>query len=560
MANKARTPRTGAMVSGRMFVDFYKLREQPFSETPDPRYLYLTPKNREVIASLAYGIEAGRGFLVLVADPGMGKTTLLFHLLEWLRESTRTAFLFQTQCTSRELLGNLLCDLGIASAGKELTWMHEQLKEFLVREASSDRRLVVFIDEAQNLDEHVLETVRLLSDFENPSSKLIQIVLCGQSKLADRLASPGLVQLRQRVSILTRLDPLTAEEAESYVNHRLILAGSNGKQLFTPEALAMIAVRSRGVPRDINSLCFGALSLGFAMGMPQVDCALVDEAATDLELTPAAVKPVDRQTSGVRSDSHDEIHCERQGYPPPAKEVLAGDQVAGSSQESETAGSSANCPETMIRAAEPLPLSRALASVGIALIALFTLGESGILLLDYVLVKTGIVSSAAISARAEAETYGPGAYQSPSRQPGKGPGSLQRLAGFAPYALRLEPQPEVTDADSRVLPAGIAPLSPLVVRKNLPVHARQVKEPHLTSKSPLTYPAEARRSGVEGDVVIRAVIDANGKPTGLRIVSGPLLLQRAALDSIREWQYEPGYLDGKPVAMETVISVNFRRP
>src|SRR5262245_27218376 len=125
----ARTARTAETESGHMLVDLYKLREQPFGETPDPRYLYLSPNHREAVASLAYGIEARRGFQVLVADPGMGKTTLLFHLLEWLRGSARTAFLFQTQCNSRELLSHLLCDLGIASTGKELGWMHEQLKK-----------------------------------------------------------------------------------------------------------------------------------------------------------------------------------------------------------------------------------------------------------------------------------------------------------------------------------------------------------------------------------------------------------------------------------------------
>ena len=166
-----------------MFLDFYNLREQPFSDTPDPRYAYFSRTHREALASLFYGIETGRGFLALIAEPGMGKTTLLFQLLEHLRSSVRTAFLFQTQCDSRELLRYLLADLGIDAREKDLAWMHEQLKEVLVGEASAGKRLVVFIDEAQNLEDPVLETVRLLSDFETPHAKLMQIVLAGQTEL-----------------------------------------------------------------------------------------------------------------------------------------------------------------------------------------------------------------------------------------------------------------------------------------------------------------------------------------------------------------------------------------
>src|SRR5438105_8537841 len=224
-----------------MFLDFYRIREQPFGETPDPRYLYLSSTHREAIASLVYGLDSGRGFLVLVAEPGMGKTTLVFHLLEWLRESARTVFLFQTQCGSHGLLCNVLADLGINAEGKGLSWMHERLKELLINEASVGKRLVVFIDEAQNLSESALETVRLLSDFENPRSKLIQIVLIGQPELADKLALPAMAQLRQRVSILARLGPFEASETESYINHRLSVAGSADQQLLTPEARPLIA-------------------------------------------------------------------------------------------------------------------------------------------------------------------------------------------------------------------------------------------------------------------------------------------------------------------------------
>jgi TonB family protein len=269
-----------------MFLDFYRLAEQPFSDTPDPRFVYLSATHREALASLFYGIESGRGFLALIAEPGMGKTTLLFHLLEQLRSSSRTAFLFQTQCDSRELLRSLLADLGIDTGEKDLAWMHDQLKRVLIGEARAGRRLVVFIDETQNLAESALETVRLLSDFETPTSKLMQIVLAGQPQLADKLARPTLAQLRQRVSILCRLNPFTPAETDAYINHRLRVAGCKGGQLFTPDARAMIATESKGVPRNINNLCFNALSLGYALGKKEIDSSLVIEVANDLEVSP----------------------------------------------------------------------------------------------------------------------------------------------------------------------------------------------------------------------------------------------------------------------------------
>src|ERR1700716_360396 len=247
-----------------MFLNFYKLRDQPFGVTPDPRYLYFSPGHREALASLFYGIETGRGFLSLIAEPGMGKTTLLFQLLQRWKGYVHSAFLFQTQCDSRELIRYLLDDLGLQSSGEDIVRMHSELNDFLYRETKAGRRVVVFIDEAQNLSDSVLETVRLLSDFEAPDRKLLQIILAGQPELAQRLSRPGLAQLRQRIAIQSRLDALPASEVVRYVHHRLQVAGYEGPALFTPGALELVAERSLGIPRLINNLCFNALSLGCA--------------------------------------------------------------------------------------------------------------------------------------------------------------------------------------------------------------------------------------------------------------------------------------------------------
>ena len=267
-----------------MIHQFFGLREQPFGVTPDPRYLYLGPGHREALASLFCGIEANRGFLALIAHPGMGKTTLLFHLLEKFRHSARTAFLFQTQCSSRELLRFLLAEFGIESKENDLVRMHEQFNRYLMQQSVAGNRVIVVIDEAQNLEPSVLETVRLLSNFETPRAKLLQIILAGQPELATKLAGPSLSQLRQRIASFNGLDPLAPQEVARFIDHRLHVAHYQGPPLFSDKAKAMIAGLSEGIPRNINSLCFGALSLACALRQKTIDTEIVREVFGDLDL------------------------------------------------------------------------------------------------------------------------------------------------------------------------------------------------------------------------------------------------------------------------------------
>lgn len=268
-----------------MYLSFFGLREQPFGVTPDPRFLYLSAAHREALASLYYGLEAGRGFLGLIAKPGMGKTTILFHLLEKFRNSARTAFIFQTQCNSREFMRFLLAELGYENDGQDFVRMHEEFNRRLLEEAQAGNRLIVVIDEAQNLEPSVLETVRLLSDFETPQAKLMHIILSGQPQLADKLARPSLAQLRQRVSIVQGLEPLPAWEVKSYIEHRLRIAGYEGAPLFTPEAYESIATFTHGVPRNVNNFCFNALSLACALREKVVSQDIVNEVTADLDIS-----------------------------------------------------------------------------------------------------------------------------------------------------------------------------------------------------------------------------------------------------------------------------------
>jgi len=277
--------------AGANLLSFFGLTQQPFDVTPDPACLYLSSSHSEALASLQQGIEHFRGFMMLIAEPGMGKTTLLHKLMEEQAESARVVFLFQTQCNSRELLCYILNELEVDHSGMDAVAMHRALNQALLEEMLRGRRFVLIVDEAQNLQEPVLETIRLLSDFETTHSKLIQIVLAGQPQLAETLMRDSLVQLRQRISVLSSLKALTVAETAEYVDYRLRASGWSGRQLFTPEALVTIAESSGGVPRSINNYCFAALLKAFHRGQNVVDAELVKEVAGTLNLESLVRRP-----------------------------------------------------------------------------------------------------------------------------------------------------------------------------------------------------------------------------------------------------------------------------
>ena len=267
-----------------MFLDHFGLIEQPFGVTPDPRFLHMGVKHREALASLLYGTDCNRGFLALIAEPGMGKTSLLYQYLEGLRGKARTAFVFQTDCDSRDFMRNILGDLGLDHSGKNLPAMQAMLNELLLAEMKAGRRFILVIDEAQNLEEKVLESVRLLSNFETPWMKLMQIVIAGQPQLAERLTQPSMAQLRQRISSVIPIEPFTPEEVNAYIDHRLWVAAYSGPPLFTVGARLVIAKHSRGIPRNINTLCFNAMSVAYGTSARQVDAKMVLEATADVEM------------------------------------------------------------------------------------------------------------------------------------------------------------------------------------------------------------------------------------------------------------------------------------
>jgi N-acetylmuramoyl-L-alanine amidase/type II secretory pathway predicted ATPase ExeA len=315
-----------------MFLDFYQLREQPFGVTPDPAYLYASRTHCEALDSLTEAIQGDRGFLALIAEPGMGKTTLLYQVLEGLRETARTVFLFQTQCNSREFFQYLMSELGVDAANMGLVAMHSKLNEILFAEMLAGRRFVLIVDEAQNLDESVLETVRLLSNFETPHSKLLQIVLAGQPQLAEKLQQKELSQLLQRITMLKHLEALSFEETAGYIRHRLKIAGYCGDELFEQDALALIAARSGGIPRNINKICFRTLLEGYAAGAQTLSTELVEKATHRMQFQTAArpkVIPISGPLTGPVSDKSPEVVPTPAGtpkltYPPRSTRGLPG--------------------------------------------------------------------------------------------------------------------------------------------------------------------------------------------------------------------------------------------
>ena len=338
-----------------MYEKYFGMREQPFGVTPDPRFLYLSAAHREALASLYYGIEANRGFLGLIAKPGMGKTNLLFQLLQQFRGKARTAFVFQTQCTSREFMRFLLLELGCeVTADNDLVTMHELFNRALLQEAHAGRRFIVVVDEAQNLEPSVLETIRLLSDFETPQHKLLQIVLSGQPELADKLARPSLRQLRQRVSLLSTLQPLPPEEVARYLNHRLRAAGRQDGSPFTAGAVKMISELSEGIPRNINNIGFNALSMGCALRQKTVDIDVIQQVQADFDLSSLRSEP------GVTSEQLARASAEAQSLLARTNPLPSSASSAMSSPASNSNGNSA---PMRTRRGEPLNPEDALAYI-----------------------------------------------------------------------------------------------------------------------------------------------------------------------------------------------------
>jgi type II secretory pathway predicted ATPase ExeA len=284
-----------------MYKKFYGLRENPFNVTPDPRYLYLTEHIQEALACLHYGIENRKGFVLLSGEVGTGKTTLLQKLLESLRQQgVATAFVFNPRLNTIQFFDYMLADFGLPTEPRVKSQMLLRLNHWLLERYRAGGTTVLIIDEAQNLSLEVLEEVRLLTNLETSSEKLLQIVLSGQPELERKLILPQVRQLRQRITLRSKTYPLNAEEARHYVEERLRVAGWDGRPVFTPEALASIHEYAHGIPRVINMLCEHALISGFADQKSPIGPTTIVELAKEFELDIIA------PTAPLQGDTHRE--------------------------------------------------------------------------------------------------------------------------------------------------------------------------------------------------------------------------------------------------------------
>jgi type II secretory pathway predicted ATPase ExeA len=270
-----------------MYLAFFGLREKPFGTTPDPRFLYLTAGHREALSQLVYAVEEGAGFSVLTGEVGTGKTTLVQALCRRLDSRTAIAVVVNSTLSFDELLECALQDFGIKGSHATRSQRLMALKEFLLEREKADERAVLILDEAQNLSVQALEGIRLLSNFETPTRKLLQVILVGQPEFADKLGVPELRQLRQRVSIRCRIGSLTRAEAELYIRARLRVAGARDAQLFTDRAVKLIAARSGGVPRVINRICDHCLLVGYAEQQRRIDHRIARRALAYVDERPA---------------------------------------------------------------------------------------------------------------------------------------------------------------------------------------------------------------------------------------------------------------------------------
>jgi N-acetylmuramoyl-L-alanine amidase len=294
-----------------MFLDYYQLRQQPFGTVSESTQIYPSQTYCEALESLSESLLADRGSLTLTAEPGMGKTTLLSQVLDGLRKSGRSAFLFQKECSSREILQSMLGEMRVDSSGMDASAMQSKLNGLWFAEMLSGRRFVLLFDDAEQLGDSGLETVQSLARYETTSTKLVQVVLCGQPRLEQTLQRGSLTSLRKRMAHTMHLQTLTPMETAGYVRHRLKVAGYRGESLFTAEALAHVAENSGGIPCNINKICSRALLEAYARGLRAVSADIIEKAGRNLQSTNAAEEAASAPPAGTTATTAKETARER---------------------------------------------------------------------------------------------------------------------------------------------------------------------------------------------------------------------------------------------------------
>jgi len=268
-----------------MYKSYFGLKENPFNVNPDPRYLYLTKQIEEALTGLMYGIQTRKGFITLTGEVGTGKTTLVNRLLDWLRQRrTRTAFLFNSRMNTSHLFDFILAEFEIVCESRTKSQQLMKLNQWLLERYRAGETAVLIIDEAQNLSYPVLEEIRMLTNLETSTEKLLQIVLSGQPELEEKLKLPQLRQLKQRITLRCKTAPLTKEQTHAYIAERLRIAGTTGEQIFSPEAMDTVHMYSLGIPRVVNLLCEHALINTYVEQERVVSPKTVEDIAREFQL------------------------------------------------------------------------------------------------------------------------------------------------------------------------------------------------------------------------------------------------------------------------------------
>jgi len=278
-----------------MYKNFFSLARTPFDLTPDPSFLFPTKRHNEALATLYYGVREHKGFVVVTGEVGTGKTLLLRCLLKLLKESPDIAYayLFNSRLTSVEFLQYILSDFGLDPSGKNKGELLLDLSRFLVSRGANKLTTVLILDEAHHLSADILEEVRLLTNLETAEDKLLQIVLVGQPELEEKLDSVGLRQLKQRIALRARLDPLDLEETRGYIDRRLQIAGitSEGNPLFPEQTVRSVYRHSRGFPRLINTICENALVIAYARQSRSITSDIIEDVASEFRLDVVRMPP-----------------------------------------------------------------------------------------------------------------------------------------------------------------------------------------------------------------------------------------------------------------------------
>jgi general secretion pathway protein A len=268
-----------------MYQRFFGIRESPFNVNPDPRYLFWTRPIQEALAGLTYGIQNRKGIILLTGEVGTGKTTLLNRLLGWLRgQRVATAYIFNSRLGVNDLFDLMMAEFEIPCESREKSQVVLRLNQWLLERYRAGETAVLIVDEAQNLSADVLEEIRLLTNLETSTEKLLQIVLTGQPELEEKLKAPQVRQLRQRITLRCRTAPLTLEETFGYIAERLRIAGANCEPIFSKEAIETVHTYACGIPRVVNLLCEHAMINAYVDSLRPVPAHIVEEVAREFQL------------------------------------------------------------------------------------------------------------------------------------------------------------------------------------------------------------------------------------------------------------------------------------